>query len=68
MLDRNGESHSVLVEAASLFDAAHKGQRKMILLWYYSRDARLKVRMGEREWLVSQERVKEWAGVGGKRE
>ena len=48
------------VEASSLFDAAARALEQWSRLWWYRPNGFVEVRMGDKCWRVSAERVREW--------
>jgi len=56
---KDGETHSLTLEASSVFDAADKAINRWARLWWFS-DALITVQSCEERWIVSQERVRKW--------
>ena len=48
------------VRIPSLFAAAHAGMEKWAKFWWYSPDAVIEVRDGERRWLVRAQKISAW--------
>jgi hypothetical protein len=60
MVGQDGRTYEAAVEAASLFDAADRAIQQWARLWWYRPNAALEVRMGDKCWKVSMERVRQW--------
>jgi hypothetical protein len=60
MRGRDGEIHHATVDASSLFAAADAALRPWALLWWYDREARVTVKLGDQAWTVTQERLRDW--------
>ena len=60
MVGQDGRTYETTVEAASLFDAAARALEQWSRLWWYRPNGFVEVRMGEKCWRVSAERVREW--------
>jgi hypothetical protein len=55
-----------IVEAASLFAAAARALEQWSLLWWYRPGAVVEVRMGDKCWKVSAERIRVWRSKSGR--
>ena len=66
MVGRDGQTHEVAVEASSLFDAADRAIQQWLRLWWYLPNGFVEVRMGDKCWKVSMERVREWRSKPGR--
>jgi hypothetical protein len=60
MVGQDGRMYEATVEASSLFDAAARAIRQWSRLWWYRPNGFVKVRMDDKCWRVSAERVREW--------
>ena len=60
MVGQDGRTYDVTVEAASLFDAAARALDQWSRLWWYRPNGFVEVRMDDKCWRVSAERVREW--------
>ena len=58
----DGQTHTVEVQASSLFDAVDQAAQQWARLWWYRGEAVVEVRAGERCWQVRLERVRVWRG------
>jgi hypothetical protein len=58
MLGDDGQIHDILVDAASLFDAAEQALRYWALLSWFNPNAGLTVRSGPDTWTVSQRQLR----------
>jgi hypothetical protein len=54
------QTHTLEVDAASLFEAVDKAVQQWALLWWYGDATHAEVQAGKRHWRVSLERVREW--------
>ena len=66
MVGKDGNPHTLTLEASSLFDAADKAIRAWAKLWWFDPTASLTVQSCEDRWTVKQERVRAWRS-GSKR-
>ena len=53
-------THTAEVEADSLFSAAEQAIRQWCVFWWFSGDSPIDVKAGDKQWKVSQARVREW--------
>jgi hypothetical protein len=60
---KDGTTHSVTVEASSLFEAADKALQSWSKFWWFGNKAVLKIEADGRCWKVEQGRVREWRKV-----
>jgi len=60
MKGQDGQQHSLETKADSLFGAAYAGVEQWAKLWWYSPNAVIEVRDGERSWRVRAQRVSAW--------
>jgi hypothetical protein len=60
MVGQDGQTYEATVEAASLFDAADRAIQQWARLWWYRPNATVEVRMDDKCWKVSTERVRQW--------
>ena len=60
MVGQDGRTYETAVEASSLFDAAARALEQWSRLWWYRPNGFVEVRMGDKCWRVSAERVREW--------
>jgi hypothetical protein len=60
MVGQDGRTYDITVEASSLFDATDRALQQWARLWWYRPNGFVEVRMGDKCWRVSAERVREW--------
>lgn len=60
MVGKDDKTHTIEVEANSLFDAAYEGVKAWAKLWQWSAGQILEVRAGDQVWHVKGERASEW--------
>ena len=66
MVGKDGRTYETTVEAASLFDAADRALQQWARLWWYRPNGFVEVRMGDKCWRVSAERVRERRSKSGR--
>jgi hypothetical protein len=57
---KDNQEPSIETEADSLFGAAYAGVQVWSKLWWFSSDAVIQVRAGEKEWSVTARRATAW--------
>ena len=60
VIDGDGESHQVAVNAASLFDAVDRAIAQRSRLWWFNAGAGAEVKVGNRHWRVRLRRDISW--------
>jgi hypothetical protein len=60
MLGKDRRTHTLTLEAASLFDAADQAINQWSRLWWFDPQAALHVQSCEDRWTVKQENVRQW--------
>jgi hypothetical protein len=60
MVGLDGRTYETTVEATSLSDAADRAIQQWARLWWYRPNGVVEVRMGDKCWKVSAERVRQW--------
>jgi phage terminase large subunit-like protein len=65
MAGQDGRTHTIAVDATSVFDAAAQATRGWALFWWYRPDAVIEVRSGEEVWRVLLQIRGPKASVGG---
>ena len=66
MVGQDGRTYETTVEASSLFDAAARALEQWSRLWWYRSKGVVEVRMDDKCWRVSAERVREWRSKSGR--
>jgi len=57
---RDGQAHSMTIEASSVFDAAYQALQAWSLMWWHDPNIDVTVRTADRRWRVKQSSVREW--------
>ena len=63
ILGHDRKTHTLEVEATSLFAIVDQAVQQWALLWWYGDATHAEVRAGKRHWRVSLERVRVWRGT-----
>jgi hypothetical protein len=66
MVGQDAETHEAAVEASCLFDAADRAIQQWSRLWWYRPNGFVEVRMDDKCWKVSMERVRVWRSKPGR--
>ncbi len=60
MRGKDGETHTVELEAVSLFDAAYEATQRWAMFWWADPKALLTIKAGDEEWNVRQSSIRAW--------
>ena len=60
MVGKDGKTHSLTTEAASLFDAAEKGINAWSRLWWYDPETNITVQSDDDRWTVTPQALRKW--------
>ncbi len=60
MEGKDGERHTIELEAASLFEAGYRAVQRWALFWWFDPQALLTIRAGNEGWNVKQSSIREW--------
>ncbi len=60
MRGKDGEVHTVELEASSLFEAGYQATQRWALFWWFDPEAVLTLIAGDEHWHVKQESVRAW--------
>jgi hypothetical protein len=60
MKGKDGKTHSLTIQATSLFQAAEQGIQTWARFWWFDTDALIAVQSDDECWTVQQKRVSVW--------
>ncbi len=60
MRGKDSETHTVELQAASLFAAGYEAVQRWAMFWWFDPQALLTIKAGEQEWSINQDSVRKW--------